>query len=352
MKRAVLHDVKKLVLENNAPRPDCPADGLLVKVKVCAVCATDVKIYNYGHRLLKLPRVLGHEISGTIVEVGEQVNGRFDSGQKVAICAVVNCGECIYCRRAIPSMCTSLQAFGYHFDGGYQEYMAVPGAAIKCGGINVLSDRMGFEEAAVAELLACCINGQRLSHFRLGQNVLIIGSGPVGILHAQLATNNGAQSVYLADIDPARLAQARDICGSALSGTFLTGNTESFVRDVQETTGGYGFDQIMICCSVPQIQRLSLELVAKCGCVNFFGGLPKGNSEVLLDTNHIHYKQCTVVGTHGSSAEENRIALELISRGRINVSGLISQRIPLEDLENALAGRNGGSSLKTVVVFD
>ena len=100
MKRVILKDVKTMALET-VDRPQCPADGLLVKVKTCAVCATDVKIYNYGHQLLKLPRVLGHELAGVIEEVGSAAAGAFRAGQRVAICAVVNCGQCIYCQRAV-----------------------------------------------------------------------------------------------------------------------------------------------------------------------------------------------------------------------------------------------------------
>ena len=198
MKRAILYDINKLDLED-VPRSECPDQGLVVEVKACAVCATDVKIYNYGHRLIKLPRVLGHETAGIITSVGNGMKSRFQVDQRVAVCAVVNCCQCIYCQRAFPSMCLDLKAFGYHFDGGYQEYMVVPSEAIRCGGVNLLSENISFEQASIAELLACCINGQRLSGFGLGQSVLIIGSGPVGILHAQLARNQGASDIYIAD---------------------------------------------------------------------------------------------------------------------------------------------------------
>ena len=288
MKRAVLYKIKELTLED-VQRPECPPDGLLVKVKVCAVCATDVKIYNYGHRLIQLPRVLGHEVSGIIETVGEKLKTRYTVGQKAAVCAVVNCCECLYCQRGIPSMCTNLKAFGYHFDGGYQEYMVVPNEAIRCAGVNVLSDTITFEQASIAELLACCINGQRLSNFKLGQRVLIIGSGPVGILHAQLARNQGVSSIYIADVIPAKLQQAHSMCGDTLAGTLNSSDKEIFAQQVKQVSDGLGFDQIMICCSAPVAQQVSLECVAKCGCVNFFGGLPQGKSEVLLDTNHIHY---------------------------------------------------------------
>ena len=330
----------------------CPEDGLLVQIKACAVCATDVKIYNYGHRLIQLPRVLGHEIAGEIADVGREMQSRFNIGQRVAVCAVVNCCECIYCRRAFPSMCVDLKAFGYHFDGGYQEYMMVPNRAIRCGGINVLSENISFEQASIAELLACCINGQRLSGFGLGQSVLIIGSGSVGILHVQLARNQGASNIYIADIMDSKLKEAQNICGEILSGTLDNRDSRIFIKEVRKVTNDIGFDQVMICCSAPVAQQVALDCVAKCGCVNFFGGLPKGKSEVLLDTNHIHYKQCRVVGTHGSSAEDNHIALDMITNNMIDVNPLITETIGLEQLEEALfINEKNSNRLKTIVKF-
>ncbi len=351
MKRAVLRDIKKLVFEE-VPVPACPKDGILIKVKACAVCATDVKIYNYGHQLVQLPRVLGHEVAGIIDSVGPDMRGRFQAGRHVAVSAVVNCGECLYCRRAVPSMCVNLRAFGYHFDGGYQEYMTVPHEAIRADGVNVLPDELPFTHASLAELLACCINGQRLSEVKLGQSMLILGSGPVGILHTQLAWAQGASSIFLADINPAKLALVQSICGRALTGTLNNENTAEFVKQVNDLTESRGFDQIMVCCSAAPAQQAALECVAKCGCVNLFGGLPKGNSQVLLDTNHIHYKQCRVVGTHGSSASDNRMALELIAQDRIDVKPLITETIGLDRLENALTlDTIPNNRLKTVVVF-
>jgi len=340
-----------LRLEDVEP-PACPADGLVLKVKTCAICATDVKIYNYGHQLLKLPRVLGHEVAGVIESVGPDAAGDFQPSQRVAVCAVINCCRCDYCLRGAPSMCDRLEAFGYHYDGGYQEYMAVPAKAILCGGVNVLPRTMGFDEASLAELLACSINGQALSDFRMGESALIIGAGPVGLLHAQLAHLRGASSVWLADVLAEKRSLAIGMLGEKLSGALDNTEESTFLDTVKEITNGRGFDQVMLCCGVSAVQRLGLECVAKMGCVNFFGGLPKGKSHVELDTNHIHYKQCRVVGTHGSSALENRQALGLIAAGLMDVKPLVTGTIGLDDLESALdLTKPDPCRLKSVVDF-
>lgn len=352
MKRAILHDVKSLTIDE-APIPDCPADGLLMKVASCGVCATDVKIYNYGHHKIRLPRVLGHELAGTVHAVGPAMTDRFAVGERIAVCAVINCGECGYCLHGQPSMCESLEAFGYHYDGGYQEYVAVPNKAIRCSGVQKLPENVGFDEAAVAELLACSLNGQSLSDFRFGQSVLVIGSGPVGLLHVLLAASRGCKPIVLADILPEKLELAQEICGDKLLATLDSSNNETFIKQGLELTDGRGFDQVMICCGAAPAQQASLDLVAKLGCVNFFGGLPKGRSQVSLDTNLIHYKQCRVVGTHGSSALENRRAIQLIASGQIDLKPMISKRLCLEELEQVLANPTADPRLlKAVVAYD
>jgi len=352
MRSAILQDIKKLAfVERDIPA--CPPDGLRLRVKACGVCATDVKIYNYGHRLLKLPRVLGHELAGIIDEVGAAWTGQFTRGQRVAVCAVINCGACRFCLRSAPSMCEQLEAFGYHYDGGYQEYLIIPAKSVRCGGVQVLPDNVSFEEAALAELLACSLNGQALSDFRFGQSVLIIGSGPVGMLQAMLARARGCGPIYLADVLTEKLKLAKQVCGSALAGTLDSRNRAIFVRDALKLSAGEGFDQVMLCCGVAVAQQVSLELVAKCGCVNFFGGLPQGKSEVVLDTNHIHYKQCRVVGTHGSSVLNNREALRLIAQGQISLQKLVTRRIQLQQLETALQLNNKNPcDLKTLVSYE
>ena len=247
----------------------------------------------------------------------------------------------------MPSMCEQLEAFGYHYDGGYQEYVIIPAKSVRCGGVQVLPDHVSFAEAAVAELLACSLNGQALSDFRFGQSVLVIGAGPVGLLQARLAKARGCGPVFITDVVTDKLARVAALDGLA------TLEAADLPRAAREATAGYGFDQVMICCGAAAAQQAALEIVAKCGCVNFFGGLPQGKSEVTLDTNHIHYKQCRVVGTHGSSALDNREAVAMIARGQIRVDDVITDRIELAGVESALqsAGQNP-RQLKTVVVYE
>ncbi|TVQ23187.1 MAG: alcohol dehydrogenase [Spirochaetaceae bacterium] len=354
MRAALLEEVGKLTLVERDV-PVCPPDGLLVRVASCGVCTTDVKIYNYGHHKISLPRVLGHELAGVIEEVGPQVQTdgtRYSAGTRVAVCAVINCGECRYCMRGVPSMCERLQAFGYHYDGGYQEHIQVPAVSLRCGGVHPIPENVSDDEAAVAELLACCINGQSLSDVRFGESMLIMGAGPVGIIHAQLAAARGCAPVYISDIVPQKLEVAKRIVGDGLTGTFDARDGEGFERAAAEATGGYGFDQVMIATGVPVAQQAAIRIVAKMGYVNFFGGLPKGKSDVVIDTNEVHYKQCRVVGTHGSSALENRMAIDMIAKGQIDLAPLVTHRIGIDELEGLLkTEQKGADYLKAVVAW-
>jgi len=343
MKAAILENIKKMKVKDIG-KPPCPADGLLLKVKACAVCGTDVKIYNYGHIHLHLPRVLGHETAGIIEEVGRRA-GDFRKGCRVAVAAVINCLKCEFCRSGKPTMCENLEAFGYHYDGGFEEYMVLPAKAIAADCVNEIPENVSFEEAAIAEPLACCIHGQKLSGVELGKSVAIIGSGPLGCMHVQLARKIGAHPVILIDIEPDRLEIAR-----FANPTFtIDASRTDPVKKVMELTGGRGIDCVIVACSAGQPQKYSLEMVARCGSVNFFGGLPKTDSLVELDTNLIHYKECYVVGTHGSAAVDNQNAIKLISSGQINLKPLISKTISIAQVEETLSTKPDVAAMTTLV---
>ena len=351
MKRMLLQDIKQLE-HQEVEVPACPVDGLLVRTRACGVCATDVKIYNYGHRLLQLPRVLGHELAGDIVAVGDSVPGTFAAGQRVAVVAGINCTECRYCRRDATSMCENLEAFGYHYDGGYAEYFVVPAPSLRCAGVKAIPDHLDYAEASMMELLACVINGQSMSGIAVGQSITILGAGPVGVLHARLARASGCGPIFLADISPERVAQAATLCGGTVAAVLDCRDAAAFRVEIMQRTDGYGCDQVMTASGAPEAQELAMRLVGKCGCVNLFGGLPQGSPPVAIDTNDIHYRHIRVVGTHGSTPEQNDEALAMIADGRVEVSDLITARIGLDALEEALQLRHaGGRGLKTVVQF-
>jgi L-iditol 2-dehydrogenase len=243
-------------------------------------------------------------------------------------------------------MCDNLAPIGYQFDGAFAELMAVPPVAVRTGCVNTVPDNVSDHEAALAEPLACAINGQGLSRVGEGDTVLVIGSGPLGCIHAQLARALGAVEVVLADISAERLEMARPV---ARADHYIDSTREPLREAIGRISGGRGMDRVIVACGAAQAQVESLELVAKRGSVNFFGGLPKDAPTITIDSNLIHYREFFITGTHGSAPSDNRRALELISAGKVNVRDLVSDVISLDELVGALERAERGKTFKVIV---
>ncbi len=344
MKAQVLKGIENLSFEEVSLKKPGPGE-LLIRVRACAICGTDIKIYHHGHRLITFPRIPGHELAGEVVEVGEGVED-FSPGDRVAVAPAVPCGKCYYCLRGEQAMCENLRAIGYFWDGGFAEYMRVPREAMVGGCVNKLPENVSFEEGALAEPLACAINGQELMRIESGDSVAVIGGGPLGLIHARLSKVKGAGKVILLEVNRDRLKIAEE----KKVGDYYLNPTEEGVKDkIREITGGRGVDKIIVACGVPDAQKLALDLVAPLGVVNFFGGLPRNFSQVELDTNLIHYKECFVVGTHGSAPQHNRKALELLKKKLLQVKDIITHRLPLSRLRDGMRVVERGEGLKVII---
>jgi L-iditol 2-dehydrogenase len=343
MKAARVHKTEDLRIEDVA-EPRCPDGGMVIKVEACAVCGTDVKILHHGHRMIVFPRTTGHEVSGTVTEVSPGVEG-YAPGDRVAVAPAVPCGECHMCHGGMQGMCENLTAIGYHYDGGFAEKMAVPAVAVRNGCVNEVPEGVSFEEAALAEPLACCVNAQELIWLGLGHTVVVIGAGPIGCFNAQLARARGATTVMLMDTSDERLAMSAVAePDHAVNPTKI--DAKEFVMD---HTGGRGADRVIVACGAPKAQESALELVAKRGVVNFFGGLPKGHSTIQFDSNLTHYREFYVIGNHGSSPRHNALALDLIRAGKIHAREFVTRRFAIDHTLEALATAEKAEGLKVVV---
>lgn len=345
MKAGILYRVEDLRIED-VPTPLLSEKEILIRVKVCTICGTDVRAYHYGHKNIRFPRIIGHELSGEIVEVAKKVKD-YKIGERVTIAPAVPCGKCYYCKRGMQSMCLHLKAIGYHFNGGFAEFMRVPEVAITNGCINLIPDNLSFEEAALAEPLACAINGQELSRIGLGDTIVIIGAGPLGCIHMQLAKVKGARKVILVELSPSRAGFAKNL---ALPDVIINPSRDDAVQKTKEETGGRGADKVIVACSSRKAQEESLKMVSPRGIVNFFGGLPKDKSYIQFNSNLVHYGEFYVVGTHGSAPYHNELALNLLSGGRIKVKELVTHRLPLENLEEAIHLAESGKAMKVAVL--
>jgi len=343
MKAAVLQDIGKLEI-TDVKMPACDPSGILIKVGACAVCGTDVKVYHHGHKHIVPPRITGHELAGEIVEAGANVKN-YKVGQRVAVAPAVPCGECRYCLNGMQSMCDNLIAIGYHCDGGFAEYMAVPPVAVRNGCVNVIPDGTSFEEAALAEPLACTINAAELTHTGIGQTVVVIGAGPIGCLHVMLSRSIGATKTIMIDISEERLAMSK-IAGADM---YVNSAKDDPIKAVREATGGRGAEVVITACSVGKAQEQAVEMVAKRGHVNFFGGLPKDTPFIKLNSNLLHYGEFYCVGTHGSAPRHNALALSLVGAGKIDTKGLITHRLPIPRLLEGIEITEKAKGLRVII---
>lgn len=343
MKAAVLEGIDKMVVKE-VPTPEVTEDSLLVRVRSCAVCGSDIRIYHYGNPRVKYPQIIGHEIAGDVVEVGSKVK-RFKVGDRVAIGADVPCGECSFCRDGIGNNCAINYAMGYQFPGGFAEYVLINSLVINYGPIHKIPDNLSYDEASMAEPLACCINGLELSRVSLGDVVVVIGAGPVGCMLAELAKVMGAKKVIISQRSKVRLEMAKKFDIDVV----VSATEEDLTQRVMEETDGLGADVVLTATSSVEVQAQAIPLVKRRGRINLFAGLPKGSPPLVLDSNILHYKEAFLFGSHGSVPRHHRLALELLSSGRISAKKYISHKFSLDQIMEAFSVVENRQGMKVII---
>ena len=343
MKAAVLEEIEKLEIRE-IPNPTPQEGEIVIEVKSCAICGTDIKVFHHGHKHIRFPRITGHEVSGVIVALGKNVTG-YKEGQRVAVAPAIPCGKCYYCRRGIEAMCDNLTAIGYHYDGGFAQLMLVPVDAVDNGCVNSIPENLSFEEASLAEPLACVINGQELSKIKFGDVVVVIGAGPIGCFHAELARIKGARKVILTEISSERLDKAK-FTNTEL---YLNSAEENLQERVLEETEGRGADKVIVAVGSAKAQEDSLKIIAKCGIINFFGGLPKNKPTINFDSNVLHYGESYAVGTHGSAPRHNQLALKILAEKKIDAKNYITEKFPLTGIKKGLKMAEEKKGLKIII---
>lgn len=328
-----------------AREPDAGAGEVKLRVRACSTCGTDVKIFRFGHHHIVPPRTMGHEIAGEIVTVGEGVTG-FAPGDRVQVIAAIPCGQCAECRRGRMTVCPNQESMGYHYDGGFAEFLVVPAKVLAVDGLNRIPDEVSFAEASVAEPLACVLNGQTLARVGDGDDVVVMGSGPIGCLHVRLARARGAGRVFLVDINTERLNLA---AGLVHPDATVSGAETDVVEAIGKLTDGRGADVVITAAASGAAQEQAIAMAARQGRISFFGGLPKDNPVIACDSNLVHYRELTIVGANGSSPAHNAQALALIASGAVPVADLITHRLPLAQTLAAFDIVARGEAIKVTI---
>jgi L-iditol 2-dehydrogenase len=341
MMAAVLYGKEHLQVEPVAV-PTIASGDILVQVKVALTCGTDVKVFRRGYhaRMIVPPAVFGHELAGDVVAIGEDVTN-FAVGQRVVAANSAPCGECFFCHRGLENLCEDL----LFNNGAYAQYIRIP-ARIVQRNTYLIPDKVGYQDAALVEPLACVVRGFEETAPRAGDTVAIVGLGPIGLMFAKLAKLRGCRVIAVGR----RMTQLDRAAALGADELIVAGEHSDPVKSIREMTHGRGVDIAIEAVGKPQTWQWAVNMVRRGGTVNFFGGCPN-ESKVNLDTALLHYSEITCKASFHHTPAYIRKALELVCAGHITASVFVNREEPLANLLEVmrhLMSHNG--HLKTAIV--
>ena len=345
MLAVVYHGPNDLRIEQ-APMPEIGTGEILVKVLSASICGTDLRIWHGNHRMFPpgTVRVPGHEVVGTIAQTGAGIS-EFSVGQRVFCAPNTGCGHCLQCITGNNNLCANYEAIGVTSDGGFAEYVRISARSVQQGNLIPIDESVDPAAAALLEPFACVVRGQNALHIKPGEAVLVMGAGPIGVMHTKLAKARGAGRVIVSEPIAERLAQAARMGADRV----VNPTTEDLAAAVNAETDGRGADVVIVAAPVHAAQESAVQLAAIGGRVNFFGGLPKDRPTVSLDANMVHYKELVITGTTACSTADCWQSARIVNSGLIDLSPLVSQRFSLKDAAAAFSAAEDRKSLKVVI---
>jgi L-iditol 2-dehydrogenase len=329
------------------PIPMIKPEEALLKVAASGICGTDLRIFHGNHR--KYPpgtiRIPGHEVVGEIVAVGKDAKG-IRIGQRVFVAPNMGCGRCWQCVGGHNNLCADYDAFGITIDGSFAEYMRIPSQAIQQGNLIPLEAEIDSSVGALIEPFACVLRGQDAVGIHPGDSVLVMGAGPIGLMHVVLAKLRGAAKVIVSEVLPNRVGQAKMVGVDRVVNPI----EENLSAVVFDETKGRGVDVVIVAAASRQAQEIALDLAAVGGRINFFGGLPKDDSVISINSNVVHYKELILTGTTGCSTSDCQRAASIVVSQRIDLSPLISAEYPLSEALQAMQAAESRENLKVIIL--
>lgn len=317
------------------PVPTPARHDVLICVEACGVCGSDRAIYAGTHPAAT-PLVLGHEFSGTVVDTGPDV-ADIEIGDRVTVDPNITCGRCPNCRRGLVQLCQGIASLGITLPGGFAEYSLAPEP-----NAYRIRNSTSFDEASLVEPLACCVRGISQAGVQLGDVVVVLGAGPIGLLLVQLARLRGAVTTIC--VDP--VDRRRDLARSLGVDVVIEADETDVREAVAGATDGLGADAVLESSGQTAVAQFALELVRAGGTVVWFGACPQ-NDQVLVRPFHVNEREITIRGSN-INPFTHQTALSLIEHGRVRISELISDCIGLGDLAAVLGG--GSPSKGKIVV--
>lgn len=334
------------------PDPTCPEDGLLLAVRACGICGSDLRRWREGPSSgFALTRsaggdlIPGHEVAGTVLEVGPRVTD-WAPGDHLALAPDVHCGHCYFCRMGRYNLCDNLRAVGITpgYAGGLAERMALTGEILTRGIVHPMPSQMSFLHAALAEPCASVLAAHESAGTSPADTVIIIGAGPIGCAHVAIARARGAQTI-LSEPSPRR----RELAGRFEPDHTIDPLHDDVVARVRDLTDGRGADIVICANPVAETQTQAVEMARKGGQVLLFGGLPKAKPMTTLDANRIHYGEIAVVGSFSYHPRMHALALDVLRRRLVPADRLITHTYSLDRVTEAFEMAASGEALKVVV---
>ena len=341
MKAAVFIGPENIKIEM-VDRPSIDDDSIIVKVEACGICGSDIRNYHKGLRHGVKSQIMGHEIGGIVQEKGKKIKD-FNIGDKVAIAPDVSCGKCYYCEHGFVNLCVGHRMIGTHWPGGFAEFLKIPDIVLKRGMVHKIPESLSFEEATLAEPLSSVITSQKEAPVELGDAILIIGDGPIGCLHLEIARARGASRIIMVGLSKLKLAKRFE------PDYLIDASKADPVKKVLEYTDGMGADVAICANPVASTQEQAIESVRKRGKVILFGGLSKDNPFTNLNSNIIHYNELSVVVAFSYPAYMHKLALEVIKNKKITSQKYIDMILPLNDITRGFEAAEKGSTLKVII---
>lgn len=404
MNAAVFYSPNNLSVQEIQFPTDLDEKGsIMLKVNACAVCGYDVRVFRNGHSKVTPPIILGHEFCGEILKAATPINVSttattttsndniiIKEGSRVAVCPVIPCLNCRYCYNKQYNLCINLKEIGSTVNGGFAEYVKIPKNVIQIGGLVSVPDNLSNEEAALLEPLACCLNafshiGQIITTTTTNKNkkdkeregrerrersqsvVVIIGDGPIGLLHLQLSKLYGAKTIVVGKIS-ARIQKAKSMGADEV--IFADDDSQTSSRketsdNILDFTDGIGANVVIVATSNPAALDLAIKIAAKNSIINIFAGMPKVNNSnsnnknnknknsknntVLIDPNWLHYNQISITGSFSSTPSMLYEAARLASTKKVDLTKIVTHRYSLSNIEEAILATENYYGLRAVI---
>ena len=332
----------------DVPPPACPADGLVLEMRACGVCGSDLRRWREGPPSGTPHLIQGHELAGVVVEAGPRVT-RFKVGDRLAVAPDIHCGVCWYCRRGLFNLCPNLKLLGITpgLDGGFAERVVLDGILLRNGIVHPMPEGLSWHEGALAETLSSVLASHEKCSTSLGETVVVLGAGPIGCLHIVIAKARGA-AVIVAEPNALRRSGAEKFGPNWI----LDPSQQDVVAEVRRLTGGLGADVVICANPVASTQTQAVEMARRGGRIVLFGGLPKADPMVRLNANLIHYGEQVVMGAFSYHPRFHEQALEVLRRKVVRAEQFVTHTRPLSRIAEAFAVAASGEALKVMVEPD